>query len=92
MNVPDPARFALHKLIVHGERKGAFAAKSAKDLMQSAALLTFLKEHRSWDVEEAWKDLLGRGKGWRERAARGHAGLTKAAPDLDLPGWLPLPS
>lgn len=91
VNIPDPARFALHKLIIHGERKGGFAAKSAKDLVQAAALLALLKERRPWDVEEAWTDLLGRGKGWRERAARGHAALEKAAPGLDLVGWLPPP-
>lgn len=91
-NVPQPARFALHKLIVYGERQGAFAAKSAKDLAQAAALLTFLKEHRSWEVEEAWTDLLSRGKGWRTRVARGHTALAKASPALDLSGWLPLPA
>lgn len=91
-NVPHPARFALHKLIVYGERSGTFAAKSAKDLAQAAALLVFLKEHRSWEVDEAWKDLVSRGKGWRSRVARGHAALAKVAPELDLPNWLPLPS
>ncbi|MFY9329375.1 MAG: GSU2403 family nucleotidyltransferase fold protein [Georgfuchsia sp.] len=90
-NVPHPARFALHKLIVYGERQGAFAAKAAKDLAQAAALLTFLKEQRAWEVEEAWEDLVSRGKGWRTRVARGHATLTKVAPELDLPVWLPLP-
>jgi len=90
-NLPHPARFALHKLIVYGERRGTFAAKSAKDLVQAAALLGFLKEQRSWEVEEAWQDLLSRGKGWRTRVARGHAALAKAAPEFDLPHWLPLP-
>lgn len=91
-NVPHPARFALHKLIVYGERRGTFAAKSAKDLAQAAALLVFLKEHRSWEVDEAWEDLVSRGKGWRSRVARGHAALGKVAPELDLANWLPLPS
>lgn len=91
-SVPQPARFALHKLIVHGERQGAYAAKSAKDLAQAAALLTFLKEHRSWEVEEAWADLLSRGKGWRTRVARGHAALSKTVPELEVREWLPLPS
>ena len=90
-NVPHPARFALHKLIVYGERQGTFAAKSAKDLVQATALLAFLKEQRSWEVEEAWEDLLSRGKGWRTRVARGHAALSKTAPELDLPSWLSLP-
>lgn len=90
-NVPHPARFALHKLIVYGERQGTFAAKSAKDLVQAAALLAFLRKHRAWEVEEAWKDMVSRGKGWRTRVARGHAALAKTAQELDLPGWLPLP-
>lgn len=90
-NLPHPARFALHKLIVYGERRAGLAAKSAKDLVQAAALLAFLKEHRSWEVDEAWEDLVSRGKGWCGRVARGHAALAKTAPELDLPVWLPLP-
>lgn len=35
VNVPHPARYALHKLLVYGEREGTFAAKSGKDLMQA---------------------------------------------------------
>ena len=92
LNVPHPARFGLHKLIVYGERKGAFAAKSSKDLAQAAALLTFLKAQRAWEVEEAWADLVSRGKGWRERVTRGHAALALAAPELELAAWLPLPA
>ena len=90
-NVPPPARFALHKLIVFGERRGTFAAKAAKDLVQAAALLAFLREQRAWEVEEAWEDLVSRGKGWRMRVARGYAALARIAPELNLPDWLPLP-
>lgn len=39
-----PARYALHKLLVYGERKGSFLQKSQKDLSQAAALLSFFKE------------------------------------------------
>lgn len=91
VSVPQPARFALHKLIVYGARQGAFAAKSGKDLAQAAALLSLLKERRPWEVEEAWADLVSRGKGWRTRVARGHAALAKLSPDIDLPVWLRLP-
>ncbi|MBU0750817.1 MAG: nucleotidyltransferase domain-containing protein [Gammaproteobacteria bacterium] len=92
VNLPQPARFALHKLIVYGERQGTFATKSAKDLVQAAALLSCLKERRAWEVEDAWEDLLSRGKGWRTRVARGYAALASTAPELDLPDWLPLPA
>lgn len=91
VNVPHPARYALHKLIVYGERTGTFAVKAAKDLAQAAALLSLLKVRRPWEVEEAWNDLLSRGKGWRERVARGHAALHRAAPELELPTWLVFP-
>lgn len=91
VNVPHPARFALQKLIVYGERRGAFTTKSAKDIVQAEALLAVLKERRAWEVQEAWEDLLSRGKGWRARVARGYAALAKAAPELDLASWLPLP-
>lgn len=87
-NVPHPARFALHKLIVYGERERSFAAKANKDLAQAACLLGALKQHRAWEVEEAWADLAGRGKGWIDRARRGLAALERLAPELDAATWL----
>jgi len=77
VNVPDPARFALHKLLVYGERKGAFSAKSTKDLVQAAQLLTYLAEHRSSQLKEAHADLLARGRSWRSRLKEGLAALAK---------------
>lgn len=90
VNVPHPARFALHKLIVYGERKGTFVSKSSKDLSQAAALLSVLRTRRAWEVQEAWADLLSRGKGWQQRVSRGYAALTRSAPELELSSWLPL--
>lgn len=90
VNLPNPARYALHKLIVAGERPLARAAKSNKDLWQSAALLSVLREHAGLSIGEAWSDLVARGPGWRERAARGRAALAKLAPDLDVDALLPL--
>lgn len=81
VNIPHPARYALHKLIVYGEREGAFVAKASKDLMQAASLLKLLGERRPWDIEEAWTDLKGRGKGWVTRFNRGLAALHLAHPE-----------
>jgi hypothetical protein len=89
-NVPHPARFALHKLLVFGERTGAFATKASKDLAQAAALLACLHETRPWEVEEAWEDLLSRGKGWRERVTVSLKALNKRYPALDAQHWLHL--
>jgi hypothetical protein len=90
VSIPHPARYALHKLIVYGERQGSFAAKSAKDLMQAAALLGRLKQIRPWEVESAWADLIKRGKGWTTRVSRSRDVLAKAFPDLALLEWLTL--
>lgn len=87
-NVPHPARFALHKLIVYGERTGTFAAKANKDLAQAACLLAVLKQHRAWEVEEAWADLAARGKGWLVRARHGLDALSRFAPELEAGAWL----
>ncbi|HRE18325.1 MAG TPA: GSU2403 family nucleotidyltransferase fold protein [Rhodocyclaceae bacterium] len=90
VNVPNPARYALHKLIIHGERAGSFAAKSGKDLLQAASLLARLKETRAWEVDEAWRDLLARGKGWVDRVKRGRTALLQRHPELDIAECLPL--
>lgn len=90
VSVPHPARYALHKLIVYGERKGSFAVKSNKDLQQAGFLLSRLKETRGWEVDEAWVDLKGRGKGWMDRVKRGRAALAKAFPELGVVEWLRL--
>jgi hypothetical protein len=91
VNVPHPARYALHKLIVAGEREGSFQSKSNKDLMQSGLLLAALKEIRPWEVEEAWEDLVSRGKGWSSRALRGLAALRRLYPGEHFDEWLKVP-
>lgn len=92
VNVSHPARFALHKLLVFGERKGTFATKSSKDLTQAGLLLLRLKEHRPSEVEQAWKDLVSRGKGWVSRARQGLAALDRNFPQLSVKAWLKLPA
>lgn len=91
VNVPHPARYALHKLLVYGERSGAFIVKSNKDIVQAGCLLSLLKERRPWEVEEAWEDLLSRGKGWVSRVAQGLHAIDKAFPALEIREWLKLP-
>lgn len=91
VNVPNPARYALHKLIIAGERPLARIAKSNKDVQQAAALLAVLIESAKWQVDAAWDDLLARGPGWRSRVARSRNALAKAAPELQIDNLLPLP-
>lgn len=88
VSVPHPARYALHKLIVYGEREGAFAAKSTKDLRQAASLLAYYREYRPWEIDEAWTDLVSRGKGWQRRAGQGVTALDKLYPEIAAGKWL----
>ena len=90
-NLPHPARYALHKLIVFGERPASRAVKANKDLRQSAALLSYFRESSDSDLQEAWADLIRRGPGWVSRLRRGRDALVKLAPDLDVVTWLKLP-
>ncbi len=91
VNVPHPARYALHKLIVFAERRATRRVKANKDLRQSAALLSFYKATSAFEVDEAWKDLVARGPGWRERALRGRDALDAAVPELEIAAWLRTP-
>lgn len=50
VNVPDPARFALHKLVVSVRRGTHHAMKSRKDVMQASQLLEVLIEERPGEI------------------------------------------
>ncbi|MCF8062956.1 MAG: nucleotidyltransferase domain-containing protein, partial [Deltaproteobacteria bacterium] len=67
VHVPQPARFALHKLIVFDERPVTAHAKGMKDLAQAAQLLQVLMDERPGDVLLAWDALRQRGAGWVKR-------------------------
>ena len=88
VNVPHPARYALHKLIVYGERKGVFATKSNKDLLQAASLIAYFKENRTWEIKGAYQNLISRGPGWRDRIQLGLSALDVAFPELNVEDWL----
>ncbi len=75
VNLPDPARFALHKLIVAGERAVTAQAKAAKDRQQSAELIEVLHAERRGDLRIAVDSLNRRPRAWRVRARRALAKL-----------------
>ena len=72
INVPDPARYALHKLIVAQLRTttARSQAKARKDLEQAAALIGILAQLRPDELRDAWQELSDRGASWREKADR----------------------
>lgn len=71
VNIPDPARFALHKLIVAGERDAVMHTKREKDLRQAAQLLALLAPERPGDIRVAWDEIQRRGRGWERRVTAG---------------------
>lgn len=60
VNVPSPARFALHKLWVASQRPASEAAKSRKDLRQAEQLLEVVIDSRPDDLTTAWAALAPR--------------------------------
>ena len=70
-NIPSPMRYAMHKLVIMGEREEAFRIKIAKDAGQVAALVEFGLMRSPAALKAAASDLMGRGPGWRSRAAEG---------------------
>ncbi|MGH8727972.1 MAG: GSU2403 family nucleotidyltransferase fold protein [Burkholderiales bacterium] len=93
VQVPDPARYALHKLLVSHDRAIISQTKVKKDLNQVAQLIEVLLEDRPGDVSRAWRDLKVRGGGWVKRVTacvkalgkehpEAGAGLMKKIPEL----------
>lgn len=77
VNVPDAARFALHKLIIAGERPAAMQPKREKDLSQAAQMLEVLHEDRPGDIVLAWEALVVRGSSWTSRVAKSVSALDR---------------
>jgi len=83
VNLPAPERYAVHKLIIYGERPVNQRAKAGKDLLQAACLASyFLETGRQAEFNAAWRDACSRGKGWRTRALQGRGALLRVAPEL----------
>lgn len=57
-NVPDPGRFALHKLIVAERRPPGNFVKKAKDRIQASAIIQVLAETAPEILTMAWEDLV----------------------------------
>jgi hypothetical protein len=70
VKVPQPSRFALHKLMISGERDITAHTKRQKDLVQAAQLLTLLLEERPGDLLPAWEGIKRRGPGWIKRVRK----------------------
>lgn len=79
--VPDPARFALHKLLVSQARPVVQQTKGGKDLHQAALLLEALAEDRPEDLEQAARAFAESGPTVTQKVARGLKAAIKRWPD-----------
>lgn len=71
VNVPQPARYAVHKLIVATRRAAKATEKARKDIEQSAALIRVLMEDRPDELYEALDEARKRGPAWRQAVEKG---------------------
>lgn len=89
VNLPAPARLAIHDLIVQGEQQVTTHANSSigqtqsSDLAQPAALIEWhIDQNRNAPFREAWRDALARGSNWRKCAEQGRDALLRQYPAL----------
>lgn len=79
VNVPSPARFALHKLVVSRSRETTRQAKSGKDLEQAAQVIDVLADDRPGDLALAWQ-ALAKQESFAKAARAGLVALKKRHP------------
>jgi hypothetical protein len=77
VRVPQPARYAVHKLIVAKERSKTFALKAQKDLEQSFHLQKVLEKIDPESLSEAFMDARKRGPGWKRRVDAGQEAMQR---------------
>ncbi len=83
VNLPDPARYGLHKLLVAAER-GPRHAKYMKDILQALSLIEWHLQRAPSLLLDAWEDLAGRGAGWVKRAKQSLRAAPVAQQELVL--------
>jgi hypothetical protein len=83
VQVPAPARYAVHKLIVSRRRREG-PARRDKDVQQAGVLLGVLAGKRPHELRLAWEEAYGRGPTWRKLLLQGLSAVTGSARDLTL--------
>ncbi len=81
VNVPNPARYALHKILVSRSRPVTGHTKTEKDLRQAAQVIDVLAEDRPGDLPLAWEALERRKGGDADKVRSAVSALAKRFPD-----------
>lgn len=79
VKIPQPARFALHKLIISQERGATSADKRKKDVLQAKAVLEILREDMPLEIEKAKAAIMKKSGSWTK-----HLKSACAAYDVEL--------
>lgn len=77
VKVPQPVRFAFHKLIISQERDVSSAGKKKKDVLQAKALLEILREDMPAEIEKAKAEIFKKSGSWIKN-------LRKACKEYDI--------
>lgn len=78
--VPQPARYAVHKMLVSVQRQDIDKAK--KDLAQAAFLIEAMSQSAPQKLAEAWLNAWDRGPRWRENMSAGLRRLETTDPGI----------
>lgn len=84
VNIPQPQRYAIHKLIVSAERPMEQRAKAKKDLVQAAALFEYLLANDEASLLEIWREVQHKGPTWKKNLLAGFASMNALFKDLEL--------
>jgi len=84
INIPQPVRYAMHKLIVSQVRDVTSDIKRRKDLYQVHQLLSVLQVNRPFDIQPAWNNLIARGPKWKKYAETGLAAMENLYGELEI--------
>ncbi len=83
VNLPSPKQFAIHKLIVYGERPIREPVKATTELLQAAAIVERCVENGPGEeLEAAWANAVGRGRGRKAQTQADRQAILRQAPSL----------
>ncbi len=77
VNIPTPARYALHKLVVSQHRPPLMHTKARKDLLQAEQILSVLIEERPGDILRALEAIPSQPKKFSQQLRQGIKKLSK---------------
>jgi len=82
VTVPNPARYALHKLLISRSRPVTDHTKIEKDLHQAAQLIDVLASDRPGDLQLAWTALIRKDNGSRKKIVAAITVLETRFPEI----------